>query len=289
MSSSYHPQTDGQTERVNQCLETFLRCFVYACPKKWRSWLAVAEFWYNTSFHSALGRYPFEVLYGRQPRFLGITAPVPESSSLSDWLSERHSMTELVHQHLLRAKSRMKAQFDKGRSERQFTVGDWVYVKLQPYIQSSVAHRSNQKLSFKYIGPYQALSRVGNVAYRVQLPEGSSVHPVIHVSQLNLANGFKGLSSSLLPQEPVEFQIPLKILQSRTISVGGRQVNQVMIQWSGLGVDLATWEDLYALRHRFPYAPAWGQAGFQGGWNVNNKGVPDVLQLPGPSCRTATV
>lgn len=67
MSSSYHPQTDGQTERVNQCLETFLRCFVQACPSKWSSWLAVAEFWYNCCFHASLGRSPFEVLYGRTP------------------------------------------------------------------------------------------------------------------------------------------------------------------------------------------------------------------------------
>jgi transposase InsO family protein len=74
MSSSYHPQTDGQTERVNQCLETFLRSFVHACPSKWSSWLSLAEFWYNTSFHSSLGSSPSEVMYGRLPRrcFVGI-------------------------------------------------------------------------------------------------------------------------------------------------------------------------------------------------------------------------
>jgi transposase InsO family protein len=59
MSSAYHPQTDGQTERVNQCMETFLRCFVHACPKQWFQWLHLAEFWYNSSWHSALGTSPF--------------------------------------------------------------------------------------------------------------------------------------------------------------------------------------------------------------------------------------
>jgi transposase InsO family protein len=73
MSSSYHPQTDGQTERVNQCLETFLRSFVHACPSKWSPWLSLAEFWYKTSFHSSLGSSPFEVMYGRLPRQLGLT------------------------------------------------------------------------------------------------------------------------------------------------------------------------------------------------------------------------
>lgn len=68
MSSARHPQTDGQTERVNQCLETFLRCFVNSCPHKWHSWLALAEFWYNTTYHSTLQKTPFQVLYGHQPR-----------------------------------------------------------------------------------------------------------------------------------------------------------------------------------------------------------------------------
>ena len=60
MSSSYHLETDGTTERVNRCLETYLRCFTHACPTKWMQWLALAEFWYNSSYHSALDKSPFE-------------------------------------------------------------------------------------------------------------------------------------------------------------------------------------------------------------------------------------
>lgn len=132
LSTAYHPQTDGQTERLNQCLETYLRCFVHACPTKWLQWLPLAEFWYNSSFHSALGRSPFSVLYGREPRYFGLTTESTEATSpmLSKWLSEQELMQGLVRQHLVRAQQCMKRQSDKSRSERQFQPGDWVYLKL---------------------------------------------------------------------------------------------------------------------------------------------------------------
>lgn len=210
---------------VNQCLETYLRCFVRACPKKWIQWLALAEFWYNVSFHSTLGTSPFHVLYGHEPRHWGVTATdncsVPD---LQSWLTERNQMTVLLRQHLNRAQQRMKAQADKNRTERSFEVGDMVFLKLQPYIQSSIAPRANHKLLFKYYGPYPVLAKVGTRAYRLELPSESSVHPVFHVSQL-------------------------------------RQFVRPSVQ--ALCVEDALWEDVEDLRACFPGALAWGQAIFQ--------------------------
>jgi hypothetical protein len=78
----------------------------------------------------------------------------------------------------------MKAQADKHHTKREFNEGDSVFLKLQPYIQTSVASRTNQKLSFRFFGPFKILQRVGKVAYRLDLPDDSRIHPIVHVSQL---------------------------------------------------------------------------------------------------------
>jgi transposase InsO family protein len=120
MSTTYHPQTDGKTERVNQCLETYLRCFISSCPTKWSKWLPLAEFWYNTSYHTAIKTTPFQALYGHAPRYLGITADSVPVKDLREWLQERQLMTAVLRQHLHRANNRMKHFADGKRSDRSF-------------------------------------------------------------------------------------------------------------------------------------------------------------------------
>lgn len=90
MSTAYHPQTDGQTERTNQCLEMYLRCSVHDQPRQWKAWLPLAELWYNSSYHSALGCSPFMALYGHDP-ILPTAPTVPSDTSLSavELISER--------------------------------------------------------------------------------------------------------------------------------------------------------------------------------------------------------
>jgi hypothetical protein len=101
LSSAYHRQSDGQSERVNRCMETYLRCFVSAYPKKWIEWLQLAQFWYNTNTHSTIGRSPFEVLYGHLSRHFRVSdASHTSVDSLDDWLQDRHLMTSVIKQHL---------------------------------------------------------------------------------------------------------------------------------------------------------------------------------------------
>jgi hypothetical protein len=233
MTSSYHPQSDGQTERLNQTMETFLRCFVNVCPSKWLNWLSLAEFWYNTSEHSAIKRTTFSALYGHEAKHFGISAvssvAVPE---LETWMMNRQVMNELIKQHLHRSKARIKKQADHHRSERQFTVVQMVFLKLQPYVQSSVAPRANQKLSYRYFGPFKILQRVGNVAYKLLLPQGSAVHPVFRVSQLKEAILNQSQVSATLPPDLDLLSVPEKILQRRMGNRDTRQVPQVLMKLS---------------------------------------------------------
>jgi hypothetical protein len=282
LSSSYHPQTDGQTERLNQCLETYLRCLVHAKPEQWAKWLPQAEYWYNTTHHSALGKSPFEVLYGRKPRhFATQLESLPGKTDVEGWLKERADMIPLIKQHLERAQRRMQCQADKNRSEREFSVGDRVYLRLQPYVQTSVAMRSSQKLGFKFFGPYLILQKIGKVAYKLQLPPTARIHPVVHVSQLKKAvKPIDEVSTSIpiaLMRMHVQVQ-PQTIVGERMVRRGNKMIPQVQLQWSGLSSNCTSWESLFLMVNQFPDAPAWGQADTGGGSNVTLPLLTEALK-----------
>jgi len=117
----------------------------------------------------------------------------------------------------------MKVQADKRRSEHQFEVGSLVYLKLQPYIQTSVAPRSNQKLAFWFYGPFKILKRIGKVAYHLDLPESCKIHPVVHVSQLKThvpPNEQMNSDISTVPLDSSQELLPVAVLDHRLVSIG---------------------------------------------------------------------
>jgi hypothetical protein len=242
---------------------------VNSCPRKWSGWLSAVEYWYNTSFHSAIQRSPFEALYGYPPRHFGLSSvPTTSITTLDEWLKERQLVTNLIKQHLARASLRMKQQADKGCTERQFEVDDLVFLMLQPYVQSFLAPRPNQKLAFKFFGPFRIVQRIGKVAYKLELPSQSMIHPVFHVSQLKKAVGTSVQVSPSLSDDMFDTLVPKKVLSRRLVTRGLRTAQQVLVKWSASLAALATWEDFEALRQRFPIAPAWGQASSYGAGNV---------------------
>jgi hypothetical protein len=164
----------------------------------------------------------------------------------------------------------MKNLADKKRTERTFQLGDEVFIKLQPYAQSSVLSRSNHKLAFRYFGPYNISKCVNPVAYEVALPADARIHPVFHVSQLRKVIRPGMPVSQVLPLNTDCASVPVKILHQRWRQTPSGRREQVQVQWTVSGDKDITWEDKGTLLQRFPDALAWGQASSQGAGDVSN-------------------
>ena len=174
-STAYHPQTDGQTERVNQCLENYLRHMAFLQPKKWHHWLALAEWWYNTSFHTSLKMTPFQALYARPPPQLAELFLPPDD--INGALTPNVVATEIaqrIKENLLKAQERMKVQADKHRQERTLDIGDMVYLKLQPYRHTSLSIHRCLKLHSKYYGPFRVFTESREYCLQVVAARGVS-------------------------------------------------------------------------------------------------------------------
>ncbi|KAH0773833.1 hypothetical protein KY290_010970 [Solanum tuberosum] len=190
MSTTYHPQTDGQSEALNKCLEQYLRCFVADALTKWVVMLPWAEYWYNTAYQSSAGMTPFRVLYSRDPPtvaryILGSSA----SEMIEAYLVDRDEALTLLKANLACAQNWMKGLADKSRRELNYQVGEWVYVKLKPYRQNAIRLHQHPKLGRRYFGPFKILKRIRDVAYKVELPDDARIYPIFHISMLKPCMG----------------------------------------------------------------------------------------------------
>jgi hypothetical protein len=184
-SLAYHPQTSGQTKRVNQILEDMLRACVLEFPQKWDDCLPLAEFSYNNSYQESIKMAPFEALYGRRCRTpLNWSEPREWWFFRPDLVKETEEKVQRIRHHLKEAQARQKNYADKRRRPLVFQAKDYVYLKVSP-MKGVNWFGVKGKLVPLYIGPFSILDQCGPLAYRLQLPESLSViHNVFHVSQL---------------------------------------------------------------------------------------------------------
>ncbi|PNX92763.1 Ty3/gypsy retrotransposon protein [Trifolium pratense] len=255
MSTSYHPETDGQTEVLNRILEQYLRSFVHSKPTHWHQFLPLAEWSYNTTSHSATGRSPFEITFGKPPPSIPSYLLGSSNVEAVDTLltTRQHTIT-LLQRKLLKAQETMKFYADQKRRELSYAVGDFVYVKLRPYRQQSLTGSTYSKLSKRFYGPYKIVERIGPVAYKLELPPQSKIHPVFHCSLLKQHRGPLTAAPDDLPPSNVDNQPviqPLAILDSRTDHNINPPQRQVLVQWLGLLPEDATWEDWNTLNSNF--------------------------------------
>ncbi|GJW41268.1 putative reverse transcriptase domain-containing protein [Tanacetum coccineum] len=185
MSTAYHPETDGQSERTIQTLEDMLRACVIDFGKGWERHLPLVEFSYNNSYHASIKAAPFEALYGRKCRSPVCWAEVGDVQLIGPEII--HETTEKIvqiQQRLQAARDRQRSYANIRRKPLEFQVGDRVMLKVSPR-KGVIRFGKRGKLNPRYIGPFKILERIGLVAYKLELPEElSNVHSTFHISNL---------------------------------------------------------------------------------------------------------
>ncbi|GJW48287.1 putative reverse transcriptase domain-containing protein, partial [Tanacetum coccineum] len=244
MSTAYHPQTDGQSERTIQTLEDMLRACVIDFGSSWDRHLPLVEFSYNNSYHASIKAAPYEALYGRKCRSLVCWSEVGDSQLTGPELI-RDTTKKIVHR-LLAARSRQKSYADKRLKPLEFEVGDMVLLKVSPW-KGAVRFGKREKLSPRYIGPFKVLARIGHVAYTLELPEElKGIHSTFHVSNLKkcLAEG-----EVVVPLEEIQLddklhmiEEPVEIVDKEVKRLKQSRIPIVKVRWNSQRGPEFTWE-----------------------------------------------
>ena len=185
LSMAYHPQTDGQMERVNRVLEYLLRLCIIDFGGTWEDHLPLVEFAYNNSYQATIGMAPFEALYGRPCRSPTCWWESTDKLILGpNMIRETSEKIDLIRRRMKTAQDRQKSYTDKRRTNLEFEVGDKVFLKVSP-LRNVVRFGSVGKLAPRFVGSFPIIEKIGKMTYRVQLPERlAGVHNVFHVSHL---------------------------------------------------------------------------------------------------------
>ncbi|KAK3010186.1 hypothetical protein RJ639_010771 [Escallonia herrerae] len=251
MSSSYHPESDGQTERFNSMLEEYLRHFVSATQKNWVKLLDVAQLCFNSRKSSSTGKSAFEIVNGQQP-LLPHTVNVPNAGKSPRAISfseEWKQNIDLAHSYLEKAARRMKKHADKNRRSQEFNVGDKVMVKLLQQDRKFLRGRDSRLLQ-KYEGPLTIVKKIGKMAYKVDPPHWWSrqLHPVFHVSMLkpfyeDTANPSRGqIKRQGLKPKAAGKRVAEAILNDRVIIASRKRHQEYLVKWQGQMDEENTWE-----------------------------------------------
>ncbi|KAG7583636.1 Ribonuclease H-like superfamily [Arabidopsis suecica] len=256
MSTAYHPQTDGQSERTIRTLEDMLRACALDWGGSWEKHLTLVEFAYNNSYQASIGMSPYEALYGRACRTPLCWTPVGERMLFGPKIvDETNEKMKFLKVKLKEAQDRQKSYADKRRKELEFKVGDLVYLKAVTY-KGDGRFSKRKKLSPRYVGPYKVIERVGPVAYKLELPPKlDAFHKVFHVSQLRKCLSERDEAVADVPPELQENLTvkakPIRIIDRMEKGTRGKRINMVKVLWDCGGREEATWETENKIRADF--------------------------------------
>ncbi|GJW34829.1 reverse transcriptase domain-containing protein [Tanacetum coccineum] len=257
MSTAYHPQTDGQSERTIQTLEDMLRAYVIDFGGSWDVHLPLAEFSYNNSYHSSIRCAPFEALYGRKCRSPVLWAEIGESSLIGpELVQETTDKVVLIKEKLKAARDRQKSYADNRRKPLEFEVGDRVMLKVSPW-KGVIRFGKKGKLAPRYVGPFEILERIDLVAYRLKLAEElNGVHYTFHVSNLKKCLADASLHvplDEIMVDKTLHFvEEPVKILNREVKSLKRSKISLVKVRWNSKHGPEFTWEREDYMKSKYP-------------------------------------
>ncbi|KAJ9519470.1 hypothetical protein QJQ45_000563 [Haematococcus lacustris] len=242
LSSSYHPQSDGQTERYNRVLEEMLRHYISPTQADWPDYLSLAEFAVNNSWQESIKSTPFLVNTGQSPitpmlHSLPDKGRCPEGLSYATWWQEAVAKAKLCMQA---AQQRQAAYANQDRRDVHYKVGQMVLLSTK---NMRLKPGKARKLLPRFVGPFKVLDLVGQVAVNLQLPASMSrLHPVFHVSLIKPYTGtdvgFMPPPVEWLDEEPVYYVE--RLLDHRHVHAG--KAKEYLVQWEGYDADHNTWE-----------------------------------------------
>ncbi|GJS22343.1 putative reverse transcriptase domain-containing protein [Tanacetum coccineum] len=258
MSTAYHPQTDGQSERTIQTLEDMHRACVLDFGGSWDVHFSLVEFSYNNSYHSSVRCMPFGALYGRKCRSPIMWAKVREGHLIGpELVQETTKKISEIKDRLKVARDRQKSYADKRRKPLEFSAGDYVLLKVSPW-KGVVRFGKKGKLAPRIVGPFEIIEKVGPVAYRLDLPEElDGVHDTFHMSNLK-----KCLADPTLQVPLDEIQVdarlnvveePVEILEREFKKLKRSRIAIFKIRWNSKRGPEFTWEREDQMKLKYPH------------------------------------
>jgi hypothetical protein len=240
-------------------MEDMLRACILDFKGSWEDHLPLIEFSYNNSYHSSIGMAPFEALYGRPCRSPICWAEVGDSELLGpDIVQETTEKITLIRDRIRTAQSRQKSYADLKRRHIEFAVGDFVFLKVSPMKGVVRFGKKKKKLSPRFIGPFEILERVGDLAYRLALPLSlSGVHNVFHVSMLRryIRDESHVIDHSVVKvNADATYEVePVRILEQSTKELRSKSVDLVKVLWSHHDEGDASWELESDMKSKYPH------------------------------------
>nr|GFA65827.1 putative reverse transcriptase domain-containing protein [Tanacetum cinerariifolium] len=258
MSTAYHPETDGQSKKTIQTLEDMLCVCAIDFGKGWVNHLPLVEFSYNNSYPASIKAAPFEALYDRKYRSLVCWTEVGEAQILGpELIQETTEKIIQIKQRMQAARDRQKSYADLKRKPMEFQVGDKVMLKVSPW-KGVVRFGKRGKLNPRYVGPFNVLERVRDVAFKLDLPEElSRVHNTFHVSNLKKCHADEPLAvplDGLHVDDKLHFvEEPMEIIDHEVKQLKRSRIPLVKVRWNSKQGPEFTWEREEQLRKKYPH------------------------------------